>query len=268
MTVARRFLLDGRRSFVWWVVGAVAMVALTVALWPSIRGQEQFEELIRELPEALKALFGSGEGIPFTSPAGYLHGRLFSLVFPMLVLIYGIGLGARAIAGHEEEGTLELVLAHPVTRARLALERYLAVVGLVAGVTVAGLVAVLATAPLVGLLDGVAVGRVLVAGTAMFAIALLHASIAFAVGAATGRRAVATAAASALAVGSYLLQSLSATTSALDWTSLATPWQWYLDRNLLVQPPTLAVTVLPLALSAAAAVAGIRRFGRRDLRMP
>jgi hypothetical protein len=26
--------------------------------------------------------------------------------------------------------------------------------------------------------------------------------------------------------------------------------------------------VLPLALSAAAAVAGIRRFGRRDLRMP
>ncbi|MFP5320119.1 MAG: ABC transporter permease subunit [Acidimicrobiia bacterium] len=268
MTVARRYLLDGRRSFVWWVVGVVGMVAFTVALWPSVRGQEQFEELLRELPDALKALIGSGEGIPFTSPPGYLHGRLFSLVFPVLVLIYGVGLGARAIAGHEEDGTLELVLAHPVTRARVATERYLAMVGLLAGLTLAGLVALVVTAPLVGLLDGVAVGRVLVAGGAMFAIALLHASLAFAAGAATGRRAVATATASAVAVASYLLQGLAGATDALGWASLATPWQWYLDRNLLVEPPTLAVTVLPVALSIAAALAGTRLFTRRDLRMP
>ena len=81
-------------------------------------------------------------------------------------------------------------------------------------------------------------------------------------------RAVATATASALAVASYLLQSLAAATDALDWASLATPWQWYLERNLLVEPPTLAVTVLPLVLSIAAAVAGTHLFARRDLRMP
>ena len=55
MTVARRFLADHRRSFTWWSVAMVAMVALTVALWPSIRGQDQFDELIRDLPDALDA---------------------------------------------------------------------------------------------------------------------------------------------------------------------------------------------------------------------
>lgn len=44
----------------------VAMVALTVALWPSIRGQDQFDELIRDLPGALRSLFGGRENIPFT----------------------------------------------------------------------------------------------------------------------------------------------------------------------------------------------------------
>ena len=268
MTLARRFVLDRRRSFVWWAVGMAVMVAFTVSLWPTIRGEQQFEDLIEELPEGLRALIGSGEGIPFTSAPGYLHSRLFSTLFPLLLLVFGIGLGARAIGGSEEDGSLELLLAHPVTRARLAAERYGALVALVGGLTLAGLLALLVSAPFVGLLDGVPLPRLLLAGVALLGLGLFHASLAFAAGCAFGRRGPALAVAGAVAVASYLLQSLIAATDALDVARFVSPWHWYLDRNLLAQDATLAATLLPLALAVVLAAAGGWLFLRRDLRIP
>lgn len=268
MIIARRFVLDRRRSLLWWAVGMMATVALTVALWPSVRGQEQFEELVRDLPEGLRAMFGSGEGIAFTSAPGYLHSRLFSTMFPLLLLVFGIGLGARAVAGSEEEGSLELVMAHPVTRTRLVAERYGALVLLVVGLAVAGVVSLLLVAPFVGLLDGVSLGRVLGAGTALLALTLLHATLAFAAGCALGRRGQALALAGTVAVAGYLLQTLTAATDAFDALRVVSPWAWYLDRNLLAEDATLVATVVPLALACGVAVVGGWLFLRRDLRMP
>lgn len=268
MIVGRRFALDRRRSFLWWAVGMAAVVAFTAALWPSIRGQQQFEDLVAELPEGLRALFGGGEGIPFTSAPGYLHSRLFSTLFPLLLLVFGIGLGARAVGGAEEEGSLELILAHPVTRARLAAERFGAVVLMVVGLALAGLLALLAVGPFVGLLDGVSLGRVLLATVALLGLCLLHTSLAFAAGCAFGRRGPALAVPGVAAVASYLLQSLIAATDVLDIARFVSPWHWYLDRNLLAQDATLAATVVPLVLAAAVAVVGIWAFLRRDLRIP
>jgi ABC-2 family transporter protein len=58
------------------------------------------------------------------SPAGYLQGTLFALLGPLL-LVMAVAAGARAIVGDEEEaGTLELLLAHPVSRTRLLTERF------------------------------------------------------------------------------------------------------------------------------------------------
>jgi ABC-2 type transport system permease protein len=58
------------------------------------------------------------------SPTGYLQGTLFALLGPLLAVMMAVAAGARAIAGDEEAGTLELLLAHPVSRTRLLLERF------------------------------------------------------------------------------------------------------------------------------------------------
>ena len=42
---------------------------------------------------------------------------------PLLLLIAAIGAGARATAGEEERGTLDLLLANPISRRRLVLEK-------------------------------------------------------------------------------------------------------------------------------------------------
>jgi hypothetical protein len=48
-----------------------------------------------------------------TTPAGYLQGTLFALLGPLLLVMMAVTTGARAIAGDEEAGTLDLVLAQP-----------------------------------------------------------------------------------------------------------------------------------------------------------
>ncbi|MGH8972816.1 MAG: ABC transporter permease subunit, partial [Acidimicrobiia bacterium] len=157
--VLARYLHDHRRSAGWWALGMAGLVVFTVAFYPSVKGNASFDELFADLPPAVRALVGAQEGIPLTSPAGYLHARLFAIMVPVLLLIFGVGAGARAIGGSEADGTLELLLANPVTRLRVAAERYLAVVLLLGVVTGALIVSLVVTGPLVGLLDGVAIPR-------------------------------------------------------------------------------------------------------------
>jgi ABC-2 type transport system permease protein len=268
VTLARRLVLDRRRATTWWVLGVVLLIVMTVAFWPSIRGDDQFDELIRDMPDAVRAMMGAQEGIAFTSPPGYLHGRLYAMLFPLVLVVFGIGLGARAIGGSEEDGTIEPVLAQPVTRRRVALERWTAVAVLVALLAVVGLLSLLLLAPLVDLLDGIALGHVLGATVAVLALGLLHAALAFCVGCMTGRRGTAQAVAGGVAVAGYVLHGLASSADVARPARFVSPWYWYLDENLLVTAPGAVAVVLPLVLVAAAVVVGVHRFERRDLRFP
>lgn len=266
MTILVRFLRDGRRSVAWWAVGMVALVLLTVAFYPTVKGNVTFDELFEDLPDAVRALVGAQEGIPLTSPPGYLHGRLFSTMVPVLLLTFGIGLGARAISGSEADGTLELLLANPVTRRRVLTERYAAIVVLHVVVTIALAGSLLVLAPTVGLLDGVPVGRLVAVSVAALSLALLHATLAFAVGSATGRPGLAVAVATAVAVGGYLLEGIAATAGGVGSAQALSPWHWYLDRNILAAGMTARAVAAPLVLCAGMVIVAAWAFHRRDLR--
>ncbi|MGH9037919.1 MAG: ABC transporter permease subunit [Acidimicrobiia bacterium] len=257
---------DSRRSVGWWALGMIALVAFTVAFYPSVKGNASFDELFEDLPETVRVLVGAQEGVPLTSPPGYLHARLFSIMVPVLLLTFGIGVGARAIGGSEADGTLELLLANPATRRRVAVERYLAMGLLLVAVTAALSVSLLAFAPLAGLLDGIRITRLLAAGLAALGLALLHATLAFAVGCATGRPGPAVAVATSVGTAAYLLQGLAATSDALGSLTAVSPWHWYLDRNILVDGLAPVAVVAPLVVSILVFAAGAWLFDRRDLR--
>lgn len=263
-----RWARDSRRSLTWWSIALIGTVALSVALWPSIRGEERFEDLVRDLPAGVRALFGSGnESIPFTSAAGYIHSRLFGSVLPILLVVFAVGVGARALGGDEEDGRLELVLARPVSRLKVAVDRGLTAGAMVLLLVAVSVLALIATGPTVGLFDDLDLSRLPAAAVALAGLALLHGAIAFAVGAGTGRRGPALAIAGAVAAAGYLIHGLAAAGAAEALRGLS-PWSWYLDRNLLAEPATLAALLLPLVLTAGAAGAGVWMFARRDLRLP
>lgn len=261
-SVFGRSLRDTRRSLVWWTLGLVGFVALIVAVWPSVRDNPAIAKLHESYPEALRAFISFGGEFDFGTPVGYLGAELFSLTVPLLLLVASIGAGARALAGEEEHGTLELLLAQPVTRTRVALEKLAALC-----VEVSVLGAVLWVAIWVGAqATGMDVsGANLLAGTVnAVLLALAYGAIALLTGAATGRRAPAIAVPTALAVLAYLLNGLSPLVHALHTIRWASPWYHYTAGDPLRHGIATNALVLAAILAAAAILLPVV-FERRNL---
>ena len=212
--VALKTIRDGRRGLFWWSAGIVAFVLLTDAFYPSIKGDERFNELIEDYPDVVKAFVGDTQ---LATPEGYLNSQLFSFMIPLLLMIYAVGAGARAVAGEEEAGTLDLLLSNPVSRTRLVLEKALAMAVQLALLALVLFGSIAVPAPLFSLDIGAGAVAAAVAATSL--LALVFGSLALLVGAATGSRAAAIAIPAVLAIGAYLLNVLGEVVDPLE------PWR-------------------------------------------
>ncbi len=122
--------------------------ALRIVL-PEHQGEcADLDKYFETLPEALRNAIGTGS---ISSPVGYLRSEIFSTMGPLLLLILAIGAGARATAGEEEGKTLDLLLANPVTRRTVVLQKFWAMVGSTAGVGLVLVVAIAVFGPAFGL---------------------------------------------------------------------------------------------------------------------
>ncbi|WIM92872.1 hypothetical protein ACTOB_004830 [Actinoplanes oblitus] len=254
-----RALADQRRSLIGWGIGLFLMVLMETALWPSIGKMPDLRQFLANYPEAMRKLFDIED---FGTGAGFVNTELFSILVPVLLLTYAIGRGARAIAGEEEAGTLDVLLVTPVTTTGLLAYQAAA---LLTGLLTLGTVlyaAVVAGSVLFGL--GIGLFPLLSATLAMVLLAAEFGFLALAVGAVTGRRAVAIGVAAASAVGAYLLYVAGELVTAVQ------PWQWLspFDQAMSGGPigagfraVHLVMPVVAVLLVAAAAP----RFARRDI---
>lgn len=268
MTVLRRVLADRHRGAVWWALGMALGVASIVGLWPSVREDQRIDRVVEHLPASMRALIGSQVSIPLSSAPGYLQARLFSTTLPILLLVYAIGLGAGAIGTAEENGTLQLVMTAPITRKRVACERFAASASLLLFMILVGLGTTLLIGGLVNLAQDLSMTRMIIATIAVAEIALLHLAIAFTAGAMSGKRGTAISVASSIAVGGYVIYGVAASAGAVQFVRVISPWWWLLDRNLLAQPGTFLALGLPLLLAIGIFGFGVIQFDRRDLKFP
>ena len=93
--LARRSLSDHRRSFLFWVLGVGCYVVLIVVVWPTVRDSAQLSQAFADYPDTLKELFGGEASFDFTTSAGYLNAELFSLMYPLFLSIFAIGLSQK-----------------------------------------------------------------------------------------------------------------------------------------------------------------------------
>ncbi len=84
------------------------------------------EQLLNAFPSELLAFFG-GEDVDLFSPSGFLHLEFFSYM-PIILGIMGVTSAANLITRSEEEGSLELILAQPVSRSLVFWSRTLALI--------------------------------------------------------------------------------------------------------------------------------------------
>ena len=122
-------------SLIVWAVSIAALVLLIVAFYPSVRDNPSLNDLYGNLTPSMQALLG---GSDLTSPVGYLNTQLFAFVLPVALLVFGLGRGAASVAGEEEERTLDLLLAQPVSRGSAYLQKSVALAVGLAVLTCAG----------------------------------------------------------------------------------------------------------------------------------
>lgn len=257
--VTRWVLREQRRSLVLWAVSLAAITAMYLAFYPSM-ATDEMEAVMQGLPEALMSVMGWDR---IATGSGYLESTIYGLLAPALLLVFGIAAGARLLAGHEEDGSLELEGTAPISRRQLLLERYgaLAFALVVLCAALAG--ATLVLVPVLAM--EVTSANILAATLGLWLFVLAMATVTFAVGAATGRRAVALGTGAGLAVLAYVADTLGEMMDGGGWLSAISPFGWYLGGDPLTQGVDAAGYALLAALVLVALVAGALRYERRDL---
>ncbi len=266
LAVLRQVIRRRRLGTLWWSLGLIGFAALLAVAYPTVRGNRALDQTFAGLPPGVQAALGLDPGSGLTSPVGYLNSQYFANILPALFLVFAIGLAAWSIAGDEAGGTLELLLANPVSRGRVAAERAGALVALLAVLTAVSAATLVLLDPVVGLDKGLAGDRVVAATVASALLALTFAAVAFCVGASTGRRSLALAVSATLAVAGYVIEGLAAQAPGLRPIRAASPWHWALGSAPLRHGLTWESWLLPLAVSLALFVLGAAVFARRDLR--
>jgi beta-exotoxin I transport system permease protein len=249
-----------RRNVIGWAIGLAGVVVLYAAFYPSIRDSSaDLTAYLDKLPDAVKSVIGSD----YTTPAGYLRAEVFSLLGPILLLVYAIGAGGKAIAGEEEARSLDLLLSTPLTRARVLGDKALALLATLVALSALVLVVIVVIGPVFGL--SVPFADLAAACVMFLLIGVLFGSLALAVGAATGRRSWATAIAAGVAVAAYILNAVAPSVSGLTWARPLSPFRWYFEPDPLLTGVHPANVLALLAASAIFVVVAFWAFDRRDL---
>ena len=121
-----------RGSILGWGIGLALLGGFLIRFYDTLATQgEEWLDLVSQLPKEMMAFFGDMSLI-FT-PAGYLNTEFFSYI-PLILGIFIISMGSGLLVGEEEKGTLDLVLAHPISRTRLFLGRIAAYLATIASI--------------------------------------------------------------------------------------------------------------------------------------
>jgi ABC-2 type transport system permease protein len=246
-----------------WSAGLVAVAALMISVYPTVRDNPSLNDLVKQYPDALKNLVGFGGPLDYASPAGYLGAELFSFMVPLLLIIATVAAGSGAIAGEEENGTMELLLALPIMRGRLVLEKLAA---LIAEVVALGAVLWLALWVGAAVVDMRISGAHLASGTAgSVLVAILFGALSMALGAATGRRSLAIGLTSALAVAAFLVNVLAPLVDSLSEVRRLSPFYHYAASDPLRHGLDAGDVAFLVVTAALFAVAATLAFQRRDI---
>jgi len=126
MTILRHTLGRFRGQVIGWGVALFVFGFYMVSFYDTIASQrETIEQLLKSYPPELFAFLGDTNGV-FT-PQGYLTMEFFSYM-PLIIGVFVVLAGSGLLASDEENGTLDLLLAHPVSRTGLFMGRLLAFV--------------------------------------------------------------------------------------------------------------------------------------------
>ena len=238
-------------------LGLIAVLLAVGALFPAVG--HTLGKL--SIPKGVSDLLG---GADYGTITGWYRSEIASIYGPLLIAAIAITGISATTAGEEEDRILSLLLAHPVSRARLIAAKAVAiavVVVVIAAATFAGLIAGVALAG-----GGITLGHLAAFGLHLAFFGFATGAVALAIAAATGQRALATGVAAGVALVGWLINGFAPLVGSIAWLKYLSLFYYYEGGDPLTRGVDVGdLAVLGLVTVALTAFAVIS-IGDRDLR--
>lgn len=253
-------LYEKRWTMIFWSIGVAAMSLLMMGFFHSFK-DGGFDELLNNLPKSFQGLVGDISSLK--TIAGYVSQQVFALRIPLLTLIMGIILFTGLLAGDEADGTLQTVLAQPVSRTKIFVQKFLAgaLVSLI--VCSAAIVGILIGLVLIN--EGMSFLRLIQAVVGAWLITLVFGTLGFAIGAISGKRGLAGSLTGLIAFSAYLITSFLPNVSGLSTIEKLSPFHYYNKPSIAEYGLKDSNVLLMLVVIAILLVISLVIFRKRDI---
>ncbi|NNH71214.1 ABC transporter permease subunit [Nocardia uniformis] len=256
-SVFTQTLEEQRRGLIGWSIALFAVPMIYVPSYSTFKEQGTLDNIKGGgIYDAL------GMGDVGGAAAGYLHSTMFALMGPLLMVIFAITFAGRS-ASQEESGTLDLLLAQPISRTGLLLQRFAALAAQTAIVTTIFGLSVLVGAQSANM--EIPAGNILAAAAGVGLLALTVGGVTLLVGAATGRRTLTLGVAALVAAAGYLANNLGAMSDGAGWLRKLSPFYYAIGDSPLMNGWNIGYLGVLVVLIAAAVGVALALFDRRDL---
>jgi ABC-2 type transport system permease protein len=120
LTVFKHTLRRYRGQIIGWGIAMFLYGAINIPFYDLlVQDVSAFDQLVNLIPPELWAFFGAFDVSAYASPAGYLGLQYFDVMAVLILGTFAVLAGSGLLASDEEAGRLDLILAHPVSRASL-----------------------------------------------------------------------------------------------------------------------------------------------------
>ncbi len=127
-TIFWRTIKNRKTSLIAYSLGAVGLLWMILAIYPLFaERQADLEKFIQAYPEEIFTAMGL-DVAEFTldTVESWVAVEHLSLMWPIMAIIMVVAFGGAIIAGEIEKGTIETILAQPISRLKIYFSKYLA----------------------------------------------------------------------------------------------------------------------------------------------
>lgn len=253
-----------RGQIVGWGLSLALLAGFLTAFYDTIAEQkESYMQLLSGYPKEMWALFATSGVAQMFTPAGYLNLEFFSYM-TLVVGIYAVLAGSTLLAGDEENGTLDLILAHPVSRTALFAGRSLAFLLATLAILAITWLGFVVVVP--GTMMDVGAGELALPMVSLFGILALFGTLALLLSMLLPSARAAAMASGIAMVGCYFINVMANIDDSLRPLADVLPFKYY-QGGLAIDGMDWNEWWMMLGVSALFALIAWWRFSRRDIRV-
>ena len=260
-TIFSKTLYGLRWQFFGWFVAIFFTAFITMVMYPSF-SQAGIESLVDSVPESLKSFVGNASD--FNTVPGFIGQQVFGPNLYIISIIMAILIFIAISASEESDGRLQSLLALPVSRSQVYLEKYFAAMLIVSALSLSVIAAIGLSLFAIG--ESADLWRIIQSAIGFTLLNVAYGTIAFAAAMFTGNKSITLLIVSGYAVASLFVSNLAPAVDKLAFVDKFSLIHYYNNPQTMTNGLEISNVLTMLAVIVALGAIGLVGFTRRDIK--